>query len=177
MTQDLYQKAMKFAGEKHSEQKVPGTNSNYLLHISNVTMEVLLAYNEDKNFDINLAIQIAILHDTLEDTNTSFTEIKDEFGEPVAKAVKALTKDHTLTSKKERMLDSLKRIKILDNEAGIVKLADRITNLQKPPDHWDSTKKSEYLEEARMIAKHLSAQNEYLSKRLNLKIQEYKNYL
>ena len=76
-----------------------------------------------------------------------------------------------------RMLDSLRRIKIVDNEAGIVKLADRITNLQKPPDHWDSTKKSEYLEEARIIAEHLSAQNEYLSKRLNLKIQEYKNYL
>ncbi len=101
MTQDLYQKAMKFAGEKHSEQKVPGTNSNYLLHISNVTMEVLLAYIEDKNFDINFATQVAILHDTLEDTNTSYSEIKDEFGEPVAKAVKALTKDHTLTSRKE----------------------------------------------------------------------------
>ena len=144
MTQDLYQKAMKFAGEKHSEQKVPGTNSNYLLHISNVTMEVLFAYNEDKNFNINYAIQIAILHDTLEDTDTSYSEIKDEFGEPVAKAVKALTKDHSLTSKKERLLNSLKRIKILDNEAGIVKLADRITNLQKPPGHWNKIKNFQY---------------------------------
>ncbi|WBX77874.1 hypothetical protein PG911_06365 [Tenacibaculum ovolyticum] len=62
MTQELYQKAMKYAGEKHSEQKVPGTNSNYLLHISNVAMEVLMAYHYDNSFDINFAIQTAILH-------------------------------------------------------------------------------------------------------------------
>ena len=45
MNQELYQKAMKFAGEKHKDQKVPGTNSNYLLHISNVAMEILVAYS------------------------------------------------------------------------------------------------------------------------------------
>ena len=67
MTQELYQEAMSFAGEKHSEQLVPGTTSNYLLHISNVAMEVLIAYNYAKDFDIDFAIQIAILHDTLED--------------------------------------------------------------------------------------------------------------
>ena len=51
MIQELYQRAMKFAGEKHSEQKVTGTNSNYLLHISNVAMEVIVAYYEDDDFD------------------------------------------------------------------------------------------------------------------------------
>ena len=40
MIQSIYQKAMKFAGEKHASQKVPGSNANYLLHLSNVAMEI-----------------------------------------------------------------------------------------------------------------------------------------
>ena len=72
MIQELYQKAIKFAGEKHKDQKVPGTNSNYLMHISNVTMEIILAYCANDNFDLSYAVQLAILHDTLEDTETDF---------------------------------------------------------------------------------------------------------
>lgn len=140
MTQELYQEAMKYAGEKHSEQKVPGTNSNYLLHISNVAMEVLMAYNFDKKFDIDFAIQTAILHDTIEDTSADFQEIKNKFGEQIAKAVEALTKDQKLPSKQERMMDSLTRVNKLQKEVGLVKVADRITNLQNPPSHWSNDK-------------------------------------
>lgn len=173
MTQELYQKAMKFAGEKHSTQKVTGTNSNYLLHISNVAMEVLMAYNEKKDFDINFAIQTAILHDTIEDTTANYEEVKKEFGEQVAKAVLALTKDELLASKKERMADSLNRICQLEKEVGLVKLADRITNLQTPPKHWDTNKVFNYLEEAKLIADTLSNKNDYLISRLRKKIEEY----
>lgn len=173
MTQELYQKAIKYAGEKHSEQKVPGTNSNYLLHISNVAMEVLMAYNFDKNFDINFAIQTAILHDTIEDTTANFDEIKNKFGEPIAKAVDALTKNEKLQSKQEKMLDSLTRINTLQKEVGIVKIADRITNLQTPPSHWSQDKIKKYREEAKLISSMLTNKNAYLNKRLDSKIAEY----
>ncbi|MFT5168236.1 MAG: (p)ppGpp synthase/HD superfamily hydrolase [Saprospiraceae bacterium] len=168
MIQELYQKAMKFAGEKHSNQKVPGTNANYLLHISNVAMEVLTAYYSGNKFDINFAIQTAILHDTIEDTTTDYNELKTEFGEQIATAVQALTKDEKLPSKRERMVDSLNRINQLDNEVGLVKLADRIINLQSPPGHWDDNKISNYLEEAKMIAETLKDKNEYLINTLSL---------
>ena len=173
MTQDLYQEAMKFAGEKHSEQKVPGTNANYLLHISNVAMEVLMAYSMDKNFDIDFAIQTAILHDTIEDTSADFEEIKNKFGEALAKAVQALTKDEKLQSKQERMRDSLNRINKLQKEVGLVKIADRITNLQTPPSHWTKDKIAKYCEEAKLISSTLSDKNRYLNKRLDSKIAEY----
>jgi guanosine-3',5'-bis(diphosphate) 3'-pyrophosphohydrolase len=65
MIKELYHEAIRFIREKHIEQKVPGTNSNYFLHILNVSNELLMAYNFDKKFDINFAIQIAILHDTI----------------------------------------------------------------------------------------------------------------
>lgn len=176
MTQDLYQKAIKFAGEKHYNQKVPGTNANYLLHISNVAMEILMAYQAKSNFDIDFAVQVALLHDTLEDTDTTFDELKGEFGERVALGVKALTKDGNFSTKKERMMDSLNRINELDKEVGMVKLADRITNLQPPPSHWSNDKVSNYLEEARMLGRILEGKNDYLNMRLRSKIQEYEVY-
>ena len=173
MTQELYQKAMKFAGEKHSQQKVPGTNSNYLLHISNVAMEVLMAYNFEKTFDIDFAIQTAILHDTIEDTSADFNEIKNNFGESIANAVQALTKNEKLQSKQERMMDSLNRINKLQKEVGLVKIADRITNLQTPPSHWSKDKIKLYFEQAKLISRTLNNKNTYLNKRLELKIAEY----
>jgi len=177
MTQTFYQKAMKFAGEKHFNQKVPGTRSNYLLHISNVAMEVLMAYNAEKNFDINFAIQVAILHDTIEDTTADFAEVKNEFSEKIATAVQALTKNEELPSKEEQMMDSLNRINQLPKEVGLVKLADRITNLQAPPGYWDKQKIIKYHAEAKLIAKTLAGKNEYLNDRLERKIAEYQVYL
>ena len=175
MTQELYQKAMIFAGEKHHNQKVPGTNSNYLLHISNVAMEILMAYNYDNKFNINFAIQTAILHDTIEDTDTDFDEIKFEFGEKIAKAVQALSKDESLISNKEKMIDSLIRINELDKEVGMVKIADRITNLQKPPKHWKDEKIINYVSEAKVISDSLKNKHNYLNNRLVEKIKEYEN--
>ncbi|MBO0593435.1 bifunctional (p)ppGpp synthetase/guanosine-3',5'-bis(diphosphate) 3'-pyrophosphohydrolase [Cellulophaga sp. E16_2] len=173
MTQELYQEAIKFAGEKHREQKVPGTNSNYIVHISNVAMEVLMAYNFDKNFDINFAIQVAILHDTLEDTSAEFEEIKIKFGASVAKAVLALTKDETIQQKRDRMVDSLNRINKLEKEVGLVKIADRITNLQCPPNYWDKDKIKNYCIEAKLISTMLKGKNTYLHNRLDSKILAY----
>jgi len=173
MTQELYQEAIKYAGEKHSEQKVMGTNSNYLLHISNVAMEVLMAYNFDKTFDIDFAIQTAILHDTIEDTSADFEEIKNKFGEQIANAVNALTKEKKLPSKQEKMIDSLTRINKLQKEVGLVKVADRITNLQNPPSHWSIDKIIKYCEEAKLISNTLNGKNDYLNKRLDSKIAEY----
>jgi len=173
MTQELYQKAMKFAGEKHSEQKVPGTNANYLLHISNVAMEVLMAYQADDSFDLDFAVQVAVLHDTIEDTTADFDEIKREFNSKIAAAVQALTKNESLPTKEERMKDSLARINELQKEVGLVKIADRITNLQIPPKHWTKEKVSKYCEEAKLISESLQGKNEYLHHRLNQKISAY----
>jgi (p)ppGpp synthase/HD superfamily hydrolase len=177
MTQELYQKAIKFAGEKHKDQKVPGTNSNYLLHISNVAMEIILAHNTANNFDLNYAVQLALLHDTLEDTDTDFSELLNMFGEKVAIGVQALTKNKNLDSKKDKMIDSLNRINKLEKEVGMVKLADRITNLQEPPKHWKKDKIQHYLSEAIVINETLNNKNEYLNKRLENKIAEYKKYV
>jgi len=177
MTQELYQKAMKFAGEKHSNQLVPGTKANYLLHIANVAMEVLMAHSIENNFDVNFAVQIAILHDTIEDTDTDFSEIKSIFGEAIAQGVQALTKDETVLPKEDRMSDSLLRVNKLQKEVGLVKIADRITNLQSPPKHWSSEKITAYHSEAKLISNTLKYKNEYLNTRLDHKIEVYNKFV
>ncbi|WP_196894220.1 HD domain-containing protein [Aureivirga marina] len=176
MLQETYQKAIKFAGEKHANQKVPGSEANYVVHLSNVAMEILVAYNEEANFDIDFAVQLAILHDVLEDTDTTLLELEKHFGEKVSEGILALTKSKELKSKQEQISDSLSRINLLEKEVGLVKLADRITNLQEPPNHWDKERIKTYLEEAKYIAKKLKSKNRYLNKRLLQCIFNYENY-
>ncbi|MCC7520939.1 MAG: bifunctional (p)ppGpp synthetase/guanosine-3',5'-bis(diphosphate) 3'-pyrophosphohydrolase, partial [Flavobacteriaceae bacterium] len=87
--QSIYQHAIKFAAEKHAEinQTIPETNLPYVVHLSNVAMEILIASAETKHFDIGFAIQVALLHDTLEDTHATFEDLKEKFGIAVAHAV------------------------------------------------------------------------------------------
>ena len=176
MIQDYYQKAMKFAGEKHSDQLVPGTNANYLLHISNVAMEIIMAYQVEPTFDLESAIQIAILHDTLEDTDATHQDIQELFGKKVADGVHALTKDDSRSTKSDKMEDSLNRISMQPKEVALVKLADRITNLQEPPAHWNLEKRQRYLEEATVIAERLKGFQSYLDQRIRFKIEHYQRY-
>lgn len=177
MIQELYQSAMKFAGEKHSAQKVPGTKANYLLHIANVSMEVIIAHKEDPVFDLELALPMAILHDTIEDTDTTFEEIKSQFGPVVANGVLALTKSDVFETKQEKMADSLNRISSGPKEIGIVKLADRITNLQEPPASWSVEKRKAYQQEAREILNRLGLANQFLKERLTSRIDNYSRFL
>ncbi|WP_159023669.1 HD domain-containing protein [Formosa sp. L2A11] len=176
MIQELYQKAIQFAAEKHYNQNVPGSKANYVLHLSNVAMEVLMAHKACPDFDLAFALQLALLHDTIEDTDTRFVDLENIFGTHTAECVLALTKDSSILTKRERMLDSLNRINFLEKEVGLVKLADRITNLQQPPSTWCTDKITAYWEEAILINKQLENKNEYLNNRLQNKINEYIKY-
>lgn len=177
-TQSIYQKTITYATLKHLEnnQVIPDSQLPYVVHLSNVAMEILIAANNTKEFDLNFATQVALLHDTLEDTTTTFNELELEFGIEVAQGVSALTKNDKLP-KDEKMLDSLNRILIQRKEVWAVKLADRITNLQKPPKTWDSLKKRNYKKEAETILENLKGGNQYLENRLRIKIQEYESYI
>ena len=59
------------------------------------------------------------------------------------------------------------------NHLGLVKLSDRITNLQPPPEHWDRKKIDRYRAEAVCIADELGGANNYLAERLRSKISDY----
>lgn len=175
---DHYQRAILFAGEAHAGQLFPGTQAAYVVHLAQVAMEVMNAWNNAPgDWDVDLAVQCALLHDCLEDTPTPYETVAKKFGEPVAQGVLALTKEEHLP-KAEQMMDSLARIRSLNKpEIAMVKLADRITNLQSPPPHWDKAKIARYQQEAHVILDQLGYANDFLAARLRAKIEAYIRFL
>jgi guanosine-3',5'-bis(diphosphate) 3'-pyrophosphohydrolase len=117
-------------------------------------------------------VQVALLHDTLEDTNTSYAELADYFGTEIAQAVLALTKDDQLPYE-EQMRDSIDRIKKLPHEVWAVKMADRISNLQPPPEHWNTERIKNYKQQSTQILELLRDGNAYLANRLEKAIKNY----
>ena len=177
---DQLKKAWDLASRCHDGQKYGGHEEGmkieYLNHIGSVTYEILNALQYETSVDGDLAISCAILHDTLEDTDLSEEKVLELFGEKVLEGVKALTKDKTLPTKIEQMQDSLERILQQPCEIAMVKLADRITNLNAPPYYWDQEKKRAYREEGQMIYDALKEASEFLGNRLKMKIEEYEKY-
>ncbi len=176
--QELYQQAIAYAAGKHAQknQKILGTDLPYVVHLSNVAMELFVASSANDGLNMEFAVQVALLHDLIEDTDTTCEEIEDRFGVEIMKAVKALTKNNELP-KDQQLTDSLIRIKKLQTEVWAVKLADRITNLQPPPQHWDKEKRIQYQKEARIIYDELKHGNGFLANRLKQKIEEYSDYI
>lgn len=175
-SQESYLKAYKFAAIAHQNQKIPGSELPYIMHLSFVSIEIIAALGLEQEAEGDLAIQCAILHDTIEDTETTFEQIKSQFGEAVANGVLALTKDNSLP-KHLQMADSLNRIKQQPPEIWMVKLADRISNLQAPPHYWNAEKTAKYREEAVQIYEALKDASPFLAARLANKIEDYKAFM
>lgn len=172
-----YQRAIAFAGVAHAEQCLPGSPASYVVHLAQVAMEILHAWEvAPGDWDVNLAMQCALLHDCLEDTATPYHLLEKSFGPSVAQGVQALSKNAELP-KEEQMMDSLSRIRQQPYEIAMVKLADRITNLQSPPRHWDKAKIARYQEEARLILDQLGHANAFLAQRLQAKIEAYHTFV
>lgn len=178
LLQETYQETILYAATKHTAtgQMISGTHLPYVVHLCNVAMEIYTAHQHHPLPELNFALQVALLHDILEDTNTTFDELDAIFGTRVADTVLALTKNKNLPEL-ERMPDSLNRIKQNGETAACVKLADRITNLQKPPAHWHTSKIIEYRNEAIIIATLLQGANTYLENRLNYCIEQYAKWI
>ncbi|MES0490325.1 MAG: HD domain-containing protein [Leptospirales bacterium] len=175
--QDKYIQAWNFACKAHNGQSIPGSDIPYINHISNVAMEVISAIAQSKSIQKpDLAVQCALLHDTIEDTEITYETIETEFGKAVASGVLALTKNSQFKTKEEKMQDSLTRIKEQPEEVWMVKLADRITNLQPPPSHWKKDKIVKYKAEASVILQSLGKANTILANRLNTKIEFYNRF-
>jgi len=171
-SQEAYLKAWRFAAEAHHGQTFPGTELSYLLHIGAVAMEVLGALAVESLEAPDLAVQCALLHDVLEDTQVEYPQLAAAFGQRVADGVQALTKRADLP-KSEAMADSLARIREQPREVRWVKLADRITNLQTPPDYWSEKKIERYRAEAETILAALGEASPFLATRLRGKIAGY----
>jgi (p)ppGpp synthase/HD superfamily hydrolase len=180
---DRYNRALRFAGEWHREQKIPGSPIPYLLHLAQVSQQAMLGALNEPGLDIDLVMEAAILHDVLEDTECPYSLVEEEFGTAVAHGVLALSKhkvkEGRTLDKREQMLDSLQRIRQQPSEIWLVKLADRITNLETPPAHWfeKQGKFASYLSEAEIIYDQLSPASPYLADVMRQKMTDYRKHI
>jgi (p)ppGpp synthase/HD superfamily hydrolase len=166
--------AITFAAKAHSTQMTP-MGFPYLHHLMTVATHTMVGTRND-GFSIEdqeNAIIVALLHDTIEDTAIKYHDVKEAFGESIADAVSALTKNKLVGDKQAQMEDSLNRIKAQPKWVWCVKMADRITNLTGVPAHWDEAKKQKYLTEARVLWSALHEASPDLSQSLLHKIEGY----
>lgn len=166
----LYARAWAFAAEWHEGQTSasadPRRPLSYLHHLASVAAEVTWGLASTQRADGNLAVQCALLHDTLEDTQASFDLLAGHFGLAVANGVQALSKDPSLPTRSAQMADSLRRILEQPPEIAMVKLGDRIANLYQVPHDWDRAQVQAYAMEAQDILQKLGHANPALAARL-----------
>lgn len=124
----LIRNAYDYAYKKHFSQKRI-TGDDYITHPLNVAW-ILTDVSAD-----SLAISAALLHDTIEDSDSTYEEIENLFGKKVAKIVEGVTKINRLkfTSDSEQMAANQRKILVglsEDVRVLIVKLADRLHNMR-----------------------------------------------
>ncbi|XP_046743064.1 guanosine-3',5'-bis(diphosphate) 3'-pyrophosphohydrolase MESH1 [Diprion similis] len=144
-------KCANFAAEKHSNQRrKDAAETPYINHPLGVAN--ILA-NEGSVHD-PVTILAALLHDTVEDTDTSFEEIEKEFGETVMKVVAEVTDDKSLP-KAERKRLQIENARNRSDRAKLVTLADKIYNLRdiqkSPPLGWSDIRIREYFQWAKKV--------------------------
>ena len=154
--------AAMFAAEKHSAQKRKGAAAEpYVNHVIEVAQ--LVAGSSDQ-LDANL-VMAALLHDTIEDTNTTREELEREFGSDVAALVLEMTDDKSLPKevRKELQVQNAAHKSV---RGQVIKLADKISNLRSllasPPANWNDERKRQYFAWARRVVDSLSAPNPIL---------------
>jgi len=119
---DKLKEAIYFASEKHKDQKRKILGYPYISHPLSV---MYIASNHTKDEDVLIS---AILHDTVEDTDTSLDDIENKFCKQIRDIVDLLTEDKSISDKRIRKQKQLKRFEGANHEVLLIKLADIINN-------------------------------------------------
>ena len=147
----LILKALDFAARKHKDQRRKGCDA--VPYINHPIQLVTLLWEKGGVRD-EVVIAAALLHDTVEDTDTSFEELEREFGLEVRQIVAEVTDDKTLPKalRKQHQID---HAPALTPRARLVKLADKIANLTDmmiaPPANWSNQRKYEYVQWGKQV--------------------------
>jgi (p)ppGpp synthase/HD superfamily hydrolase len=124
--ESIEQKAKDFATEKHKGQKRKFEGVPYVEHPKRVA-EIVRKYKDSHKIDE--LISSALLHDTIEDTNTTEEDLEKLFGGLVASLVKELTSDGEEIKKKGKETYLSDKMIGMSDWALVIKLADRLDNV------------------------------------------------
>ncbi|GAB3629973.1 Bifunctional (p)ppGpp synthase/hydrolase RelA [Pandoraea terrae] len=144
-------RAIAFAAKKHRNQRRKDHEASpYINHP--IALADLLA--NEASVEDERVLMAAVLHDTVEDTETTGQELAREFGKEVADIVLEVTDDKSL-GKAERKRLQIEHAPHISRRAKLVKLADKICNLRdvaaSPPAGWDLARRQGYFDWAKAV--------------------------
>lgn len=144
-------KAAHFAAIKHTDQRRKGDRQEpYFNHLSDVAL--ILAEHTHGNDPVLIAA--GFLHDTIEDTKTTYEELVGEFGQEIADLVREVTDDKNLPSSERKRLQIVNSPK-KSPRAKMIKIADKLSNLKSilhsPPTAWSEERKRAYFDWAAQV--------------------------
>jgi guanosine-3',5'-bis(diphosphate) 3'-pyrophosphohydrolase len=144
-------KALEFAAHKHRDQRRKDAEASpYINHP--IALAALLS--QTGGIDDPVVLQAAILHDTIEDTETTYDEILALFGAEVADVVMEVTDDKSLEKAVRKQLQ-VDHAPAKSRAAALVKLADKTCNLRdiasSPPSGWSLQRRREYFDWAKRV--------------------------
>jgi GTP diphosphokinase / guanosine-3',5'-bis(diphosphate) 3'-diphosphatase len=140
----LFIAALRFASEKHMTQRKKGCdNVPYIHHLIKVT-DILYTVGKESGDELLCA---ALLHDIIEDTNTTIAELTDKFGSNTAALVAELT-DNMNLNYEDRKRQQINKAGLLSTDAKKIKIADKIANIDDMltlPLIWSNRRKRQYI--------------------------------
>ncbi|HEY9067526.1 MAG TPA: HD domain-containing protein [Burkholderiaceae bacterium] len=144
-------RAAALAATKHRDQRRKDPEASpYVNH----PIELARILTEEGGVTDTATLCAALLHDTLEDTETTPSELTAAFGPVVAGVVSEVTDDKSLP-KAERKRLQVEHAAQISRRAKLVKLADKIANLRdvanSPPPDWPLERRQEYFDWAKDV--------------------------
>lgn len=151
--------ALAFAAEKHRDQRRKNVGAFPYINHPIALAHVLI---HDGGVSDPVTICAALLHDTIEDTETTAEELEHRFGRTICRVVLEVSDDKKLT-KAERKRLQIEKSPSLSHRAKLVKLADKICNLcdmaDAPPAGWSLERRQEYFDWAKAVVNGLRGVN------------------
>jgi guanosine-3',5'-bis(diphosphate) 3'-pyrophosphohydrolase len=155
----LLLQALEFAAAKHRDQRRKGRGASpYINH----PIEVARALADIGGVTDPDILSAAILHDTVEDTQTTPVELEHRFGARVRSLVEEVTDDKKLSKAEQRRLQIV-HAPTLSPGARLIKLGDKLCNVRDvihdPPPSWDPVRRREYLAWAAEVVSQIRGAN------------------
>lgn len=137
--------ALDFAARKHRLQRRKDAEASaYINH----PIAVALVLVDEGRISDEVHLVAAILHDTVEDTKTTFEELDEKFGAEVTSLVREVTDDKSLPKERRKELQ-VEHAPGSSPRAKQLKIADKIANIRdivaSPPSDWSVERKLDYL--------------------------------
>jgi len=170
---NLVLKATQFAALKHCDQRRKDGKTPYIIH----PISVAMILSEIGSIEDPEILSAALLHDTLEDTDTSAHELDKNFGSRVRIIVEELTDNDMLTFSQSKQMQ-IDNAPYLSKNATLVRIADKISNvsdvIENPPPEWNQKRCNKYVDWAEAVMNNCQKVNQDLENHFFELITEYR---